>query len=157
MMTTRQSAAVLLASLLLYVGHVDAHHSDYLVDQSTTIELRGTVVELKLKSPHSTLVIDGTVAHDDHGRIERWEIETLPMGPMLRTLAIRPDTFKPGDVITVIGWRHRDPRFKFAQALAVVAADGTRFTMSAPEQSKPAAYTHSVPARSGATASVESE
>jgi hypothetical protein len=121
--------------LLFFVGQVNAHHSDWVLDHSTTIELRGTVVELRLKSPHSTLVIDTPVGDDGTGNstVERWEIETPPLGPMLRTLGIRPDTFKPGDVITVLGWPHRHAHFKFARAITVIAADGTEFAMSITE------------------------
>jgi hypothetical protein len=118
--------------LVFFAGHVNAHHSDWILDQSTTIELRGTVVEFKLRSPHSTLVIEGATFHEGsiHDTIERWEIDTPPVGPMFRTLGIHQDTFKPGDVITVVGWPHRHPQFKFARAITVVAADGTKFKMS---------------------------
>lgn len=139
MITKRQSGAALLAPFLFFVGPVHAHHSDYLLDASATLELRGTVVELELKSPHSTLVMDGAVDHggSGHGEIARWEIETLPLGPMLRTLGIRRDTFKPGDVITVVARPHRDSRVKFARALVLVAADGTEFRLSSVDQLMP--------------------
>jgi Family of unknown function (DUF6152) len=134
-MITRPFAAAVLAPLLFLVGHVNAHHSGWVLDHSTTIERRGTVVEFRLKSPHSTLVIDTAVFQDGSGdsTIERWEIETPPVGPMLRTLGIRPDTFERGDAITVLGWPHRHSRFKFARAITVVAADGTEWAMSTTE------------------------
>jgi hypothetical protein len=108
-----------------------AHHSDRIFDAVKTVEIRGTVVEFTLMSPHSRLVVERATARP--GRTEReserWEIQAPSLGEMLRTLGIKPNTFEPGQQITVIARPHRDG-FPLAKALLIVRADGRAYSMS---------------------------
>jgi hypothetical protein len=110
-----------------------AHHSVVGVfDQTKPIELRGVVVDFKLRSPHTSLVVDGRVFVGDQARgvgVERWEIEWDSL-PVLKTMGVDARTFQAGDTITVTGAPHRDPDFKFAHARVVVAANGRAFGLA---------------------------
>ena len=59
---------------------VFAHHSFSLhFDMSTRIEIRGTVVDFKLRSPHASMVVDGISYVDgiaQENDMQRWEIES---------------------------------------------------------------------------------
>lgn len=102
-----------------------AHHSGAMFDLGTQIELRGIVVDFKLRSPHATFVVD--VEFLDGKPLEnapvRWEVE-WESAPMLKTLGIEPDTFARGEEVTILTFPHRDRTFHFAKALRVEDAFG---------------------------------
>jgi hypothetical protein len=110
---------------------VHAHHSTGVFDMTKTIELRGTIVDFKLRNPHASLVVDARVVSEDEprGAVARWEIESETVS-MLRTLGIDAQTFEPGDAITIHAWPHRDPAFRFAHARAIVDAFGAEYVMA---------------------------
>ncbi len=96
------------ASLLASLGSLPAtaHHSITAnFDTDTQIEIRGTVVDFKLRSPHASLVIDGIGYIDgvaQSATASRWEIESSA-GPSLRRRGLSPDSIQTGDDIVVIG------------------------------------------------------
>lgn len=108
------SSALMLASFA-----AAAHHSITAnFDGSREVEIRGTVVDFKLRSPHSSVVVDGYAFIDgvqQSDGVERWEIESSA-APGLRQRGIGPDTFRPGDGIVVVGTPHRDSALKRANA-----------------------------------------
>ena len=108
-----------------------AHHSGAMFDLETQIELRGTVVDYKLRSPHATFVVD--VEFLDGKPLEnapvRWEIE-WESAPMLKTLDIEPDTFASGEEVTILAFPHRDRSFHFAHTLRVTDSFGDVFIMA---------------------------
>ena len=116
--------------LLLALGANDAgaHHSTAVFTMDKVVELRGVVVDFKLRSPHSSFVIDArTFADGQQGAsVERWEIESEAL-PVLRTMGIDANTFKPGDAVRIMASPHRDASFKFAHAQVLVAADGKEY------------------------------
>src|SRR5688572_33135409 len=83
----------------------NAHHSvSTHFDMTRSIEIRGVVVDFKLRSPHASLVVDGQsyidgVLQDE--TVQRWEVESSA-APGLRAMGIGTDTFKQGDAITVV-------------------------------------------------------
>ena len=95
----------LLAGLAIG-GPALAHHSVTAnFDTSRQIEVRGTVVDFKLRSPHASLVIDGIgyidgVAQSD--TVERWEVESSA-GPGLQKRGFTAESISAGDQIIVIG------------------------------------------------------
>jgi hypothetical protein len=123
------SAAVVFALLGCITAR--AHHSGAVFDLDTMIELRGIVVDFKLRSPHASFIIDGRVFADGEpqGSVERWEVE-WESAPMLRTLGIEAGTFAPDDEITIVATPHRDRSFRFAHALSVVDAFGDEYVMA---------------------------
>ena len=100
-------------------------------DESRQIEVSGRVVEFKLRSPHATLIVTGVAAIDgilqgDHE--ERWEIESISL-PGLRRMGVKADTFKAGDIITVVGSPHRKPGFRFVHSATFFTGDGEEYRL----------------------------
>jgi len=127
----------LFASLLLALP-VQAHHSFTLnFDMTREIELRGTVVDFKLRSPHSSMVIEGRQYLDDApvGEVARWEVESFANGG-LRAMGILPDTFKPGDAITLVANPNREAGFRFVNSATFITPKRsyTRADMQQPER-----------------------
>lgn len=129
------ATAVLVSVLAMPAA---AHHSFTLnFDMSREIELRGTVVDFKLRSPHSSMVIEGQQFVDGApvGAVERWEIESFANGG-LRAMGIRPDTFKPGDAITLLANPNREAGFRFVNSSNFITAERSysRADMQQPER-----------------------
>lgn len=116
---------------LAWSGFAHAHHSTGVFDVDKTIELRGTIVDFKLRNPHSSLVVDARVVSDGKpgGPVTRWEVESEAVS-MLRTLGVDAETFEPGDPITIRAWPNRDPSFRFVHAFALVDAFGGEYVMA---------------------------
>jgi hypothetical protein len=131
MASTRLQASIAVAVTLGGSITAHAHHSGAVFDLDTTIELRGVIVDFKLRSPHASFVIDGRVysSGEPQGSVERWEVE-WESAPMLRTLEIEASTFAPDDEITIVAAPHRDRSFRFAHALSVVDAFGDEYVMA---------------------------
>ena len=134
----RGSAASSLALIVVLHGLIatsiaEAHHSAAVFDSDKVVELRGVVVDFKLRSPHSSFVVDARrfsvdgVAIDD--KIARWEVESESV-PVLRSLGVDASTFESGDPITIRAAPHRDPAFRFAHSLAIVDAFGVEYVMA---------------------------
>jgi Family of unknown function (DUF6152) len=96
--------------LAVQVFSVEAHHAVTThYDPSKKIELRGVVVDIKLRSPHSSFVVDGVAVIDgvvQSTASERWEVESHSV-PGMRNLGIDKDTFRPGEAITILGLPNR--------------------------------------------------
>jgi hypothetical protein len=121
---------------LLLPGAATAHHSTAVFDPEKTIELRGVVVEFRLASPHSALVVDGrvvAVGPQFGTEVQRWELEYESL-PFLRSFGIDAKTFAPGDAITVIASPHRDPDFQFAHVRGIVAANGVQYGLESSDR-----------------------
>jgi hypothetical protein len=108
----RQNTVTTFVGLLTCTifSHAAAHHSiSANFDPNRQIEIRGTVVEFRLQSPHSSLVVDG-VAYIDGAQAseapERWEIESRAAN-FMRSEGYREDSIRPGDRIVVTGMPHR--------------------------------------------------
>jgi len=121
---------------ILLSGHANAHHAVAVhFDKSQSVKVRGTVVEFKLRSPHATIVIDGSIVGEDGnpvGDTERWEIASIS-APGLRRLGMDRNTLKPGDEITAIGSPHRNPEFRFVHSDWFIAANGRVFRNAPPK------------------------
>jgi hypothetical protein len=109
---------------------VSAHHSITAnFDTGKSVEIRGVVVDFRLRSPHSSMVIDG-IGYIDGVALstepERWEIESSAL-PGLRQRGIDADTFKPGDGIVVVGAPSRNPDLRRANSSNFTAASGATF------------------------------
>jgi hypothetical protein len=91
-------------------SHAAAHHAITAnFDPNRKIEIRGSVVEFRLQSPHSSLVVDGVAYIDSVKQSEtpeRWEVESRAAN-FLRSEGYREDSIRPGDRIVVTGTPHR--------------------------------------------------
>ena len=129
-MTKQELGGYLVFSLLFFTAHGHAHHAVTAhFDRNKNIEIRGVVVDFKLRSPHSSFVIDGIafingVRQSD--AVERWEVEASSL-PGMRKMGIHQDTFQVDDDIQVIAWQNRQPDFRFVFGTTFIAADDKVF------------------------------
>lgn len=119
---TASGSAVLVLLSVAIQSSVRAHHSFAPFDQSRFIELSGSVVDLKVRSPHSILTIE---SEDEDGASELWEIEMGPV-PNMRRQGIGEDTLIPGDPIVVRGAMRRDGVRGVLLGRGIFRPDGTR-------------------------------
>lgn len=88
---------VLLIGLSFAPRLAYAHHGYAAYDMTKTITVKGTVVELTMANPHSSLTFD---AKDDSGAVNHWAIEFGTLRGLLSEGWTR-DTLKTGDEIAV--------------------------------------------------------
>src|SRR5687767_9767727 len=108
---------------------VSAHHSfaaQYDADKPFT--LTGSVASVEWTNPHIHILLD---VKDAGGAVTRWKLEGYPPNMLVRQGWKRAETLKPGDVITVSGWRARLEANEGA-ARQVVLADGRKLTSGPP-------------------------
>ena len=74
-----------------------AHHSFAMFDSEKTLTLKGTVKEFEWTNPHSWLRI---MVVDESGTPRQWALEMGSPGQQSR-VGWKPDSVKPGDVVTV--------------------------------------------------------
>ena len=94
---TRMVAAALVApAVVMAAQSVDAHHSSAMFDDEKVLELHGVVKELQWTNPHIWL----QVIVEDKGTKTEWSLEGGSPNSLSRR-GWRPNSFKPGDVVTV--------------------------------------------------------
>jgi hypothetical protein len=124
MKITRNSVSGVLVAMLIAAMPVLAHHGYSAYDMTRTESRKGTVTVFRLVNPHSQLMFD---VKDAAGNIEHWVVETGAPVRGMRAAGATPDTFKPGEVVTV----HFNPSLNGAHigVLAKVEfADGRVFS-----------------------------
>ena len=83
-----------------------AHHSfgaEY--DATKPITLTGVITKVEWTNPHSHFYLD---VADDKGNVTNWKFEGYNPAVLYRIGWKKDTTIKPGDKITVSGWRARD-------------------------------------------------
>ncbi len=83
-----------------------AHHSfaaEY--DMKQPITVHGAIVQVRLENPHSSFVVD--VKDAATGKVDRWSFEAGTPSGMIRN-GFRPGIIKPGDEVTIKGFRSKD-------------------------------------------------
>ena len=109
-----------LATLAIAAAPAAAHHSfaaEY--DSSKTITVTGEVVRLEWTNPHARVVVSGP---DEKGVKKDWDFELGPPTTLMRRGWNR-NSLKPGNVITVEGFRSKDEP-STANARSVKLSDG---------------------------------
>jgi len=99
---------------------VTAHHSfaaEY--DSTKSIKVTGEVVRLEWTNPHARVVVEGP---DENGVKKEWDFELGPPTTLMRRGWNR-NSLKPGNVITVEGFRSKDEP-STANARTVKLSDG---------------------------------
>lgn len=126
MKITQIAFCCLAATALPALGH----HSRSAFDLNATVEVRGTVVEYRYRSPHAYLVVDG-IAYVDGQRIstdvERWEWESESI-PALVARGQDGNTYKAGDAVTLRGRPSRRPGQHFALLSETPSLNGQPLT-----------------------------
>lgn len=104
-----------------FVEAAQAHHSFAThYDARRSMQLSGVVAKYDFRSPHSFVFVD---VRNDAGTVTRFEVE-LHSVPVLTRMGFTPDTFKPGDRITVNAWPNRSPTNPLVFGIGVITADG---------------------------------
>ena len=107
MQTGRNAKAKLASIAIALLAAVPAvgHHSfkaEY--DDTHPVTVSGTVTKVFWKNPHVRLFVD---AKGDDGRPVNWELQLASPNGLLRQ-GWKVDSLKPGDPVTVSGFRARD-------------------------------------------------
>jgi hypothetical protein len=129
-MARRFNDACLLAVVLCFwPSPLLAHHSfgaEY--DANKPITLTGVVTKVERTNPHSHFYLDVT---DDKGTVTNWKFEGYPPSVLSR-LGWKTETMiKPGDKITVFGWRARDGG-NWAHSREITLAGGKKLFFGPP-------------------------
>jgi hypothetical protein len=106
MLRSRSVVSVLtLATLAATPLVASAHHAFAAeFDRNQPIEITGSVTKVEWMNPHARIYVDVT---DDNGATVNWNLEMgSPNGLMRR--GWRRDSLKPGDQVTITGWRARN-------------------------------------------------
>lgn len=117
------------AGLVILTAAASAHHSfaaEYDADKPVT--LTGTVVRIDWTNPHIHFFVD---IKDEKGAVTQWKFEGYPPNMLVRQGWKRDETLKPGETVTVFGWRARaEPNL--AAAREVTFKDGRKMTSGPP-------------------------
>lgn len=120
---------ILLAAMTLLAIPLAAHHSFGLeYDATKPITLTGVVTKVEWTNPHSYILID---VKDDKGNVANWKFEGYGPGVLYRTGWKRDVSIKPGDTVTVSGWRARDGT-NWAHSRQVTLANGQKLFFGPP-------------------------
>jgi hypothetical protein len=103
---TVSSLAFLLAvSFLASPAPVPAHHGFSVeFDKDKPVTLTGTVTKMEFMNPHMYFYVD---VKGKDGKVVNWGLEGGPPNVIYRQ-GWRKDTLKPGDLVTVKGFRAKD-------------------------------------------------
>lgn len=88
----------------LMSGPVLAHHSTAEYDMTALTSAKGTVTKFEWSNPHAYIYLE---VKDEKGAAVEWTAEMASIG-MLSRVNWRRDTLKPGDEITVFGYRAKN-------------------------------------------------
>ncbi len=106
----------------LPVAHAVAHHSfqaSYSMDE--LIEIKGTLVQLNFRNPHSSVMV---MAPDADGKMQRWGVE-WGGASLLQRQGLTRDSFKPGDEVVITGQPGRDAGdFRMRMETIIRPSDG---------------------------------
>jgi DNA/RNA endonuclease YhcR with UshA esterase domain len=96
--------AVTFAPLLVSAPLL-AHHGEANYDTDKVVSVKGTVSDFEFINPHTLITVD---VKNDKGEIEKWACEARSPGMLVRVGGWDKNTLKPGDVITVSGYRAKN-------------------------------------------------
>ena len=122
MRTIAAAAAAFLMSSILVPAEAPAHHSfSAEFSRDLPIEVSGTVTKIEWTNPHARFYVE---AVGEDGEPVTWDFELTSPNVLMRR-GWRHDSLKPGDKVTVTGWRARNAPH-VGNAGKVTLADGTQ-------------------------------
>ena len=122
-------ASLLCATGLMLTAPLIAHHSfgaEYDADKPVTVS--GVVTKVEWVNPHCQFFVD---VKDEKGAVANWKFAGYPPSVLYRTGWKRGESLKPGDSVTIFGWRARDGT-NWAHARQVTFADGKKLFYGPP-------------------------
>ena len=125
----KQLLAAAACAVVLLTVRVAAHHSfaaEYDANQPVTVS--GTVTKIDWTNPHIHFYVD---VKDASGAVTAWKFEGYPPNMLVRQGWKRDVTLKPGDVVTVYGWKAREDQ-ALGAAREITFADGHKMTAGPP-------------------------
>ena len=130
-MNARIGTTWLLAAIVLGLskGPLLAHHSfgaEY--DADKPITLTGVVTKVEWTNPHTHFYLD---VMDGNGAVTNWKFEGYNLAVLYRIGWKKDTTIKPGDRITVSGWRARDGG-PWAHSREITLPDGKKMFFGPP-------------------------
>ena len=112
----RRSFALVAAVALLSSVPIHAHHSfGGTYDVSRLITIKGKMVQVTLRAPHSFLYVE---VEDADGATKQWVIEGATAAQFARQ-GIDKDAFKIGDPVEVVGNPSRSPNSTHARLIKI--------------------------------------
>jgi hypothetical protein len=103
--------------LRLLLAVLLAHHSTAPFDMTTEVTVQGVVTEFRWMNPHSYIYLDVDG--------KRWVLEAEALN-LLRRFGWSKTTLKPGDVISCLGARAKDPNVFAMKCFWVKWPDGRK-------------------------------
>jgi uncharacterized protein DUF6152 len=124
-MRTRRTLALGVIGTLVAASPLLAHH-EWPIDRNKPVTIQGTVKAFTWGNPHVMIGLDVQA----NGTIEQWRVGgSSPR--FMATCGWDKHTLKPGDVVTVIGYRFHDGS-NAARLLRIVMPDGKDMHYGAP-------------------------
>lgn len=115
---------ILVSATALLAGSIAAptvaHHAASMFDRTKTVMLAGEIVEFQWTSPHIWIQVN---VRTETGDVEEWSIEGGVPNRLYRA-GWRPNSFEPGDAVTIRGNPMRDGG-KAALFIGARLADGS--------------------------------
>src|SRR5579862_5203002 len=90
-------SSLLLLTLVLACGSLQAHHGNAAYDADHPITIKGTVTEFVWANPHCQIYLD---VKDEKGNVVSWSVESQGVN-VLRKNGWNRDSIKAGDQIAV--------------------------------------------------------
>jgi hypothetical protein len=115
--------------LTLLGGGAHAHHSREAFDVTRNITYRGVVKAYIWQNPHSGIVVMVQPNAKDRSTVGTWHIEASSLS-IMTAAGWTPNTFRPGDPITVVAHPNRDGS-KDILLFYVIMPDGKRLYRAA--------------------------
>jgi hypothetical protein len=120
--------ALLCAGALGTAASANAHHAfASTFDAEQPLTLTGTVARVDWRNPHTWFYVDVT---DAQGNVTRWGMELASPNLLMRNGWTR-STMRPGDVVTVEGYRAKNGTPIANARVVVLKATGQRLFASA--------------------------
>ena len=125
------SVACALVAAMLWSVPLDAHHSfGGTYDVSKTITIKGKMVQVTLRAPHSFLYVE---VPDPDGTAKQWVIEGATAAQFARQ-GIDKDAFKIGDPVEVVVNPSRSPNSTHGRLIQITrTTDGKSWGSKAGE------------------------
>ncbi|HEY4362761.1 MAG TPA: DUF6152 family protein [Bryobacteraceae bacterium] len=115
-----------IAAFALLLAPAQAHHSIGPYDYTHSATISGVVTAFAWINPHAYIFVD--VKQDNAA--QRWKVE-IESPNALRRSGWTKDSLKPGDTVTCIGARAKDPASQTMRGWIVILPDGRQLSAQA--------------------------